>query len=60
MRGTGSWQTFTNVTVGRIRLPAGLAVLEVRPEGKPRGGVINLRGVTLRPVSGPAARDAGT
>jgi len=59
MKGTGSWHAFTNVTVGRIRLPAGLAVVEVRPDGKPRGGVINLRGVTLRPASGPAARDDG-
>ncbi len=59
LKGTGSWQMFTNVTVGRIRLPAGLAVLEVRPDGKPKGGVINLRGITLRPVSATAVPNAG-
>jgi predicted phosphodiesterase len=50
MSATGSWQTFTNVVMGRIRLPAGLAVIEMRPDGKPRGGIMNLRSVTLRPV----------
>jgi predicted phosphodiesterase len=55
MASTGSWHAYTNVTIGRIRLPAGLAILEVRPDGKPRGGVINLRGVTLRPVRDDAA-----
>ncbi len=56
MASTGSWHAFTNVTIGRIKLPAGLAILEVRPDGKPRGGVINLRSVTLRPVrDDPAA-----
>ncbi len=55
---TGSWQSFTNVRVGSIELPAGLAVIEVRPAGKPFGGVINLRGITLRPVSKPSGDGA--
>ncbi|MCX7818141.1 MAG: metallophosphoesterase family protein [Kiritimatiellae bacterium] len=45
---TGSWSTFTERTVGRLRLPAGLTVLEARPDGRPRAGIMNLRAVRLR------------
>ena len=48
---TGGWSNYASAVVGRIRLNEGLAVLEMRPDGKPKGGLMNLRALTLRPVS---------
>ncbi len=45
---TGNWSNFTERVVGHLRLPAGLTVLEVRPDGRPSSGIMNLRSVRLR------------
>jgi alpha-L-fucosidase len=47
---TGSWTQFTEKRLGELRLPgAGRFTLTVAPETMPRGAVMNLKAVTLRP-----------
>lgn len=52
LEGTASWADFRKVRLGRIRLPAGPATLEVRGVGRPRVAVMNLRTIVLRPAGG--------
>ncbi len=55
---TGNWSSFTERVVGRLRLSGGLAVLELRPDGRPASGIMNLRTVRLReivPAQSPSA-----
>ncbi len=53
---TGGWSNFTSRAVGRLPLPEGLAVLDVRPADRPRAGTMNLRAVRLRPSAAGNAR----
>jgi alpha-L-fucosidase len=47
---TGSWTQFVEKRLGELRLPgAGRFTLTVTPETMPRGAVMNLKAVTLRP-----------
>lgn len=55
---TGSWTTFARRVVGQIALPAGLAIVDLRPDGPPHGGLMNFRCVRLRPFEGGGAHAA--
>ncbi len=49
---TGSWTQFVEKRLGELRLPgAGRFTLTVAPENMPRGAVMNLKAVTLKPRS---------
>lgn len=54
--GTGSWEDYRRAKLGTVSLGDGRHRLEVRPEGRPRGALMDLRSVELR----PAARDGET
>ena len=47
---TGHFQLMILRTIGTVDLPAGPAVLEVRPQTKPGPAVMDLRRVVLRPI----------
>jgi putative membrane-bound dehydrogenase-like protein len=47
--GTGSWDDYRRARVGEVTLGGGRHRLEVRPEGRPRGPLMDLRSVELRP-----------
>ena len=49
---TGSWYTFETVTLGELELPAGVCAVVVQPNGKIKGGLLNLRELRLQPVGG--------
>jgi alpha-L-fucosidase len=54
INGTGSWETFKNVSVGTIRIEkAGAVKIRVTVKAKPGGAVMNLRSVELRPMAKP-------
>ena len=48
---TGNFQHFILRTIGVVNLPAGKQTLAVKPQSKKGGAVMDLRQVTLRPVS---------
>jgi len=51
VQATGSWTSFTEVALGTLRLPeAGRYALGVKAIKMPRGAVMNLRSVVLRPA----------
>ena len=50
LEGTSGWGDFRKIRIGKIRLPAGAATLEVKGTKQPKGGVMNLRALTLRPA----------
>ncbi|QDV32458.1 PVC-type heme-binding CxxCH protein [Tautonia plasticadhaerens] len=47
--GTGSWEDYRRATVGTVSLGDGRHRLEIRPEGRPKGALMDLRSVELRP-----------
>ncbi len=47
---TGNWETFRQVKVGEITLPAGKQRLVLRPAVKPQGALLDLRAIRLVPV----------
>ncbi len=48
---TSGWEDFRNVTLGQLKLDTtGKHVVEVKPTGKPKFAVMNLRAVTLQPA----------
>jgi alpha-L-fucosidase len=49
---TGDWSSFrTETLTGTLQLPAGQVTLRIVPQTMPRGAVMNLRRITLRPAS---------
>jgi putative membrane-bound dehydrogenase-like protein len=48
--GTGNWDTYRQLQIGTVELPSGEHQLTVRPDGPPRGPLIDLKAVRLRPV----------
>lgn len=48
---TGGFQEFVRRTIGETQLPAGRHTLAVRPRTKPGPAVMDLREVTLRPIT---------
>ncbi|HEX7377391.1 MAG TPA: PVC-type heme-binding CxxCH protein [Pirellulales bacterium] len=48
--GTGNWDTYRQLRLGRVELAAGAQQLVVRPEGVLRGALIDLKSVRLQPV----------
>lgn len=48
--GTGNWDTYRQLQLGRVDLSAGPQQLLVRPDGVLRGPLIDLKSVRLRPV----------
>jgi putative membrane-bound dehydrogenase-like protein len=53
--GTGSWDRYRQQKIGTITLPAGRQRLTFRPDGiKPRGALLDLRGLHLVPSGQPA------
>lgn len=55
---TRGWRNFTEQPVGRLRLPGGLVALEIRPDGPPGSGLMNLRCVRLRQLPNSVAQEA--
>ncbi len=49
--GTGTWDTYRSVSVGRVELDAGQQRVLVKPAGKLHGALFDLKSVRLRPVS---------
>ena len=49
---TGNWDTFRRASFGKLVLQTGKQQLAVRSEGKIRGALIDLKGITLKPVEG--------
>ncbi len=47
--GTGGWDKYRTTKVGTVALEAGSQRLTLRPEGQPRGALIDLRGIYLVP-----------
>ena len=47
--GTGGWDRYRRVKVGTVALAAGPRALTVRPDGPPRGALLDLRAVYLVP-----------
>ncbi|MCX6996309.1 MAG: metallophosphoesterase family protein [Kiritimatiellaeota bacterium] len=47
---TGSWITFQSAKIGGLALPAGVHQLTIKGKGRIRGGVMNLRSVSLQRV----------
>jgi serine/threonine-protein kinase len=47
--GTGGWDRYRQQKVGVLTLPAGTRTLTLRPEGRLRGALLDLRGVHLVP-----------
>lgn len=50
VRGTGNWDTYRQLALGKVELPAGATRLTVRPEGPLKGPLIDLKSVRLRPL----------
>jgi alpha-L-fucosidase len=50
VRETGSWTEFRTVSLGTVEVPAGTQTLTVSAQKMPGFAVMNLRGITLRPV----------
>ncbi|MBX9622486.1 MAG: c-type cytochrome [Gemmataceae bacterium] len=48
--GTGGWDRYALRKLGTVKVPAGVSRLTVRPDGPPRGAVLDLRTVYLVPV----------
>jgi hypothetical protein len=49
---TGNWETYEELVLGEVSLPAGRQQLVVRPDGPPSGFLMDLRAVRLRPIDG--------
>jgi len=47
--GTGNWDTYRQMRIGKVELAAGKQQLTIRPDGPPRGAVIDLKSVRLQP-----------
>jgi putative membrane-bound dehydrogenase-like protein len=47
--GTGNWETFRSERLGQVTLTAGRRELVVRSDGEPKGALMDLRSVRLRP-----------
>jgi putative heme-binding domain-containing protein len=47
--GTGTWDDYRRTKVGELALGAGPQRLEIRPQGRIRGALIDLRSVELKP-----------
>jgi putative heme-binding domain-containing protein len=47
--GTGNWDTYRQMQIGKVELSAGEHQVTVRPDGPPRGPLIDLKAVRLRP-----------
>ena len=47
--GTGNWDTYTTVQVGELKLTKGRHGVVMRPAQTPRGAMIDLKGIRLRP-----------
>ncbi len=47
---TGNWDTYQSLTLGRLTLAPGELRVVVRPERTPRGPLLDLKSVRLRPV----------
>jgi putative membrane-bound dehydrogenase-like protein len=56
--GTGSWDDYRKTPIGELDLSAGSHRLDLRPSGRIRGALIDLRAVELRPVGSGAAAKA--
>jgi serine/threonine-protein kinase len=48
--GTGTWDTYRAVAIGRIQLEAGLQRVLVKPAGKLSGRLFDLKSVRLKPA----------
>ncbi|WP_169980768.1 PVC-type heme-binding CxxCH protein [Tautonia rosea] len=48
--GTGSWDDYKRITVGTVTLGEGRHRLEIRPAVRPRGPLMDLRAIELRPT----------
>jgi hypothetical protein len=48
--GTGNWDTYRQLQLGKVELPAGSQQVVVRPEGALHGALIDLKSVRLRPT----------
>ena len=48
--GTGNWDTYRQLQLGSVELPAGVQQMVVRPDGRVKGPLIDLKSVRLRPV----------
>jgi putative heme-binding domain-containing protein len=48
--GTGNWDSYRQLELGRVDLAAGVQPLVVRPDGRLGGPLIDLKSVRLRPV----------
>jgi putative membrane-bound dehydrogenase-like protein len=47
--GSGGWDTYRQVKIGTVTLPAGIRRLTFRPDGPPRVALLDLRGIHLVP-----------
>jgi putative membrane-bound dehydrogenase-like protein len=56
VQGTGGWDQYRQVRIGTLTMPAGVSHLTVRPEGKPAGALLDLRGLRLEPTSAPQSK----
>ena len=54
--GTGTWDDYTELVLGRIHLDAGSQQAEFRPHGKPSNCLIDLRTIVLRPIGAAGSK----
>jgi putative heme-binding domain-containing protein len=50
VRGTGNWDTYKTLSIGKVKLDPGEHRLTVRPDGPLGGALVDLKAVRLRPV----------
>ncbi|MDX1947008.1 MAG: tetratricopeptide repeat protein [Pirellulaceae bacterium] len=51
---TGNWATYRETRLGLVLLPVGKQTLSIKPLEIVGGGLMNLKGISLRPVTGPS------
>jgi hypothetical protein len=51
---TGSWDNYCQAKIGEMNLSAGRHRLLVRPEGRIRGALLDLKTLELRPIASAA------